>query len=330
MVDIWIFVQHRGDDIEDATYGLAAEAGRMIAQQGEAGRITAVALGPASESVLERLGDYGVDRVLHASGDHMNRYQGEIFSRAFVDLVQQEDPACLLMVQSAETEDLAQRMAAMMKTALVTRAMDFSMTPDGSARAIRPVAGGYLFEDLVMDSRPSPIVLFLPSVLFDTEPDRDATASVIRVPSPAPADDLKTRTVSVIEAAPEDLDLEEADIIVAGGRGLGKGEASFEPIHALARAIGGSVGGTRPVVDWGLLPYERQIGQTGKYVSPRLIINCGISGANEYTAGMEKSQQVIAIDLNPRARMFRFADLGVIGDVHEILPLLISRIEEQK
>ena len=110
---------------------------------------------------------------------------------------------------------------------------------------------------------------------------------------------------------------------------MGRGEG-FEAIHDLARAIGGSVGGTRPIIDWGLLPYERQIGQTGKYVSPRLIVNCGISGANEYTAGMEKSQQVIAIDLNPRARMFRYADLGVVGDVHEILPLLISRIEERK
>jgi electron transfer flavoprotein alpha subunit len=203
------------------------------------------------------------------------------------------------------------------------------MATNGTARAIRPVANGYLFEEVVLNTRPTPIVLFLPSVLFDTEPDRETTAPVTNIPFKVPADDLKTRTVKVIEAAPEDLDLEEADIIVAGGRGIGKGEP-FDIIHALARAIGASVGGTRPVIDWGVLPYERQIGQTGKYVSPRLIINCGISGANEYTAGMEKSQQVIAIDLNPRARMFRFADLGIIGDAHEILPLLISRIEGQK
>ena len=110
---------------------------------------------------------------------------------------------------------------------------------------------------------------------------------------------------------------------------MGKG-AAFDIIHDLAKTIGGSVGGTRPIIDWGDLPYERQIGQTGKYVAPRLIINCGISGANEYTAGMEKSQRVIAIDRNPRARIFRFADLGVVGDAHEILPLLISRIEDRK
>jgi electron transfer flavoprotein alpha subunit len=329
MLDIWVFVHQRDEEIEDATYGLVTEARRLMAQLGDAGQVTAIALGPAPESVLAALGAYGVHRVLHVADARMARYQGEIFGQALFGLVQEENPACLLMAQSSETEDLAQRLAAMMKTALVTRAMDFSMAADGTARAIRPVANGYLFEDVVLDSRPSPIVLFLPSVLFDTEPDREKAAAVIKVPLTDPSDNLKTRTVQVIEAAPEDLDLEEADIIVAGGRGVGKG-ASFDVIHTIARAIGGSVGGTRPIIDWGVLPYERQIGQTGKYVSPRLIINCGISGANEYTAGMEKSQQVIAIDLNPRARMFRFADLGVVGDVHEILPLLISRIEDQK
>lgn len=329
MTDIWILVQQRDSEIEEVTFGLITEANRLLEQLGEAGQVTAVALGSASESVLETLGTYGVSRVLRVADGRMSRYQGEIFARALFDLVQKENPACLLMAQSSETEDLAQRVAAFMKTALVTRAMDFSMAADGTARAIRPVANGYLFEEMVLNTRPTPIVLFLPSVLFDTEPDRETTAPVTNIPFKVPADDLKTRTVKVIEAAPEELDLEEADIIVAGGRGIGKGEP-FDIIHALARAIGASVGGTRPVIDWGVLPYERQIGQTGKYVSPRLIINCGISGANEYTAGMEKSQQVIAIDLNPRARMFRFADLGIIGDAHEILPLLISRIEGQK
>jgi electron transfer flavoprotein alpha subunit len=329
MTDIWIFVQQRDSEVEEITLGLITEAKRLLEQLGEAGQVTAVALGPASESVLEALGTYGVNRVLRVTSARMNRYQGEVFGRALFDLVQKENPACLLMAQSSETEDLAQRVAAVMKTALVTRVVDFSMTTDGTARAIRPVANGYLFEEVALNARPAPIVLFLPSVLFDTEPDRETAATVTNIPLPDPADNLKTRTVKVIEAAPEDLDLTEADIIVAGGRGIGKGK-SFDIIHELARAIGGSVGGTRPIIDWSVLPYERQIGQTGKYVSPRLIINCGISGANEYTAGMEKSQQVIAIDLNPRARMFRFADLGVIGDVHEILPPLIERLKEIK
>ncbi len=329
MSDIWIFIQIRENEIEDATFGLITEARRLLDQLGQPGRVIAVAMGPGSESELQALGTYGVDRVLWMTGDRMKRYQGEIFSRALFDLVQKEDPACLLMAQSPETEDLAQRVAASLQTALVTRVVDFHLADDGTAAAVRPVANGYLFEDLALDTEPPPFILFLPAVLFDTEPDRETTAPVKKIPYTDTRDDLKTRTVKVIEAAPEDLDLEEADIIVVGGRGVGKGEA-FDIVHELAGAIGGSVGGTRPVIDWGTLPYERQIGQTGKYVSPRLIINCGISGANEYTAGMEKSQKIIAIDLNPRARMFRFADLGVVGDVHEILPMLISRIEGRK
>jgi electron transfer flavoprotein alpha subunit len=328
-VDIWIYVNHREDEIEETTFGLTAEAKRILDELGQAGRITGVALGPVSEPVLEMLGHYGVERVLHVNSDGMDRYQGEIFAQALIHVIQQEAPACLLMAQTAETEDLAQRVAASCDTALVTRAMDFNLTAEGKALAIRPVANGYLFEDLELDACPAPIVLFLPAVLLDTAPTRETAAAVSAVPFEVAADDLKTRTVEVIEAAPEDLDLEEADIIVAAGRGMGKGE-SFDNVQALAKAIGGSVGATRPIIDWGLVEYERQIGQTGKYVAPRLIINLGISGANEYTAGMEKAQQVIAIDRNPRVRMFRFADLGVVGDVHEILPLLISRIEEQK
>ena len=253
MTDIWIFVQQRDSEIEEITFGLITEAKRLLEQLGEAGQLTAVALGPASESVLETLGTYGVNRVLRVTNARMNRYQGEVFGRALFDLVQKENPACLLMAQSSETEDLAQRVAAVMKTALVTRAVDFSMTADGTARAIRPVANGYLFEEVALNTRPAPIVLFLPAVLFDTEPDRETAATVTNIPLPDPADDLKTRTVKVIEAAPEDLDLTEADIIVAGGRGIGKGE-SFDIVHALARAIGGSVGGTRPIIDWGVLP----------------------------------------------------------------------------
>ncbi|MDJ0810690.1 MAG: electron transfer flavoprotein subunit alpha/FixB family protein [Desulfobacterales bacterium] len=328
-MDIWIYVNHREDEIEETTFGLTAEAQRLLEESGQPGRITAVALGPVAVPVLETLGHYGVERVLHANTDGMERYQGEVFAQALVGVVQQETPACLLMAQTAETEDLAQRVAASCDTALVTRAMNFNLTAEGKALAIRPVANGYLFEDLELDACPAPIVLFLPAVLLDTAPSRETAAEVNVVAFEVAAEDLKTRTVEVIEAAPEDLDLEEADIIVAAGRGIGKGEA-FGNVQALAKAIGGSVGATRPIIDWGLAEYERQIGQTGKYVAPRLIINLGISGANEYTAGMEKAQQVIAIDSNPRVRMFRFADLGVVGDVHEILPLLISRIEEHK
>lgn len=329
MFDIWIWVQQREGSIEAPTFGLASEARRLISELGGEGIVTAVAFGTVSKEELTALGSYGVSRVLNITGDPMERYQGEYFSHVLFNVVNNEAPTCLLAAQSAEIDDLFARVAALLKANLVTRAMDFHMDSDLGVRAVRPLANGYLFEEIILAKEVLPLVSFLPAVLFDTQPDKKTDATVITLSPEVQKDALKTKVTKIIQANPEDLDLEEADIVVAGGRGVGKDEA-FDIIHQLARAIGGTVGATRPIIDWGTLPYERQIGQTGKTVAPRLIINCGISGANEYTAGIEKSQQIIAIDQNPKARIFRFADLGVIGDVHEILPLLIARITQLK
>ncbi|MDM8557121.1 electron transfer flavoprotein subunit alpha/FixB family protein [Desulfococcaceae bacterium HSG7] len=330
MFDVWLVSLPREGVIEDSVYGLIAEARRQIDELAIQGTVTAVVMGPATDTDLAELGAYGVNRVLHLTDERMAHYHGERFAGELRLMVKEYNPACIFMAQTAETDDLGPRLAALSVTDFIRRAMDLKMGADGNASAIRPVANGYLFEEVCFEwQKGAPVISWLPSVLLDPQPDSEAKARIIKVsPSLAP-ENLKTKITDVTAAAPEDLDLEEADIIVAGGRGVGKGEA-FDIIHDLARAIGGTVGGTRPIIDWGTLPYQRQIGQTGKYVSPRLIINCGISGANEYTAGMEKAQQVIAIDLNPRARIFRFADLGVQGDVSELLPLLIERIEELK
>ena len=195
--------------------------------------------------------------------------------------------------------------------------------------AVRPVANGYLFEEITLKGEKTAIFAFLPTVLMPAPEVGTEMAQIDQIPVEDAPDTLETQIIEVIEADPETLDIEEADIVVAAGRGVGK-EKGLEMIHDLAGTLGGSVAATRPVVDWHLLPYERQIGQTGKTVTPRLIINCGISGANEYTAGMENADRVVAVNTDPRARIFRFADLGIVADVHEILPLLINRIREMK
>ncbi|UCF84531.1 MAG: electron transfer flavoprotein subunit alpha/FixB family protein [Desulfobacteraceae bacterium] len=326
---IWVFVQHRGGAIEEATLGLIGEARQLISKLGGEGVITAVTLGFDLEKILESLGAYGIDEVLYIESESLNHYHGEIFAKVLFKLAKNHRPSCILMSQSSETADLSPRLAALMETGLVTRAMDFKIQESGKALAVRPVANGYLFEEIHFDCDSPPIVSFLPSVLTAPEPNMMGKVDVITEPMDESLDDLKTKVMKIIEAEPTELDLEEAEIIIAGGRGLGKDE-DFEIIHNLAGFIGGSVAGTRPVIDWQTLPFERQIGQTGKTVTPRLIFVCGISGANEFTAGMEKSQLVIAINTDPHARIFRFAELGIIGDVHEILPLLITRLKELK
>jgi electron transfer flavoprotein alpha subunit len=328
-IDIWVWVQHREGAIEPVTFGLIAEGRRIISESFGQGAVTAVAMGSGLRQGLESLGAYGAGKVLYTESELLNRYDGELFGKLFFKLVKKYTPTYILMANNPQTQDLSSRLAAIMETGLVTRAMDFKINDRGEALAVRPVANGYLFEEVLFCDHSGLIVVFLPSALSTPEPDDLAKVEIRIEPMDTSPEDLETGLVKVIQAVPEELDLEEADIIVAGGRGVGRDKA-FDLIHELAGVLGGSVGGTRPVIDWQTLPFERQIGQTGKTVSPRLIITCGISGANEFTAGMEGAQLVISLDKDPRARIFRFADLGVVGDVHEILPLLIERLKGLK
>jgi len=324
--DIWIWVHHREGNIEDITFGLIAEARRLLTDIGDEGTVTAVALGAGLEEELQRLGTFGVSRVLYLEDESLCCYHGERFALILAKLAEKHPPNFVLMAHTPEASDLGARLGALLEAALVTRAMDLKIDDQKTPTAVRPVANGYLFQDVRLNSSPY-IVTFLPAVLNFPESEENKNIEVLKVSPRIIPEVLRAKVVRRIEADPENLDLEEADIVVAAGRGVGKGD-TFEIIHELAGAIGASVAGTRPVIDWQILPCERQIGQTGKSVTPRLIINCGISGANEYTAGMEKSRKVIAINTDPRARIFRFADLGIVGDVHEVVPLLIARLKE--
>ncbi len=327
--EIWVFAQSQDGDLEGWTPGLIAEARRLLSGMNGQGFVSVVALGSGLAPVLRPLGGFGADRVIYVEDESLIRYQGELFAEVLFQTVIKYAPSCILMAQSPETADLCARLAARMETALVTRAVDFRMDGEGKGVAVRPVANGYLFEELHMEHRDCPIVSFLPSVLYDPETQESREAEILYEPADIASFDLKTRVIEVVEADPGELDIEEADIVVAGGRGAGKGE-DFHIIHELAGALGGSVGGTRPVIDQQDLPFERQIGQTGKTVAPRLLFACGISGANEFTAGMEKSRLVVAVNTDPNARIFRFADLGVIGDVHDIVPRLLEELEKKK
>jgi electron transfer flavoprotein alpha subunit len=321
----WTWMHVTGDTLDETAGGLLAEARRLAGQAGGAS-VRVVAMGAEETPALARLGGFGAEQVLFLKDERLEMYHGELFAHLLAGLIAERQPRAVLFSHSPQSADLVGRLGALCETGAVTRVMDVMLTADGGLRAVRPIANGYLSETVSLDT-PAALLSFLPSVLADPEPVPSPDIPVDVIEPPFEIEALRTQTVEIIDADPEKLDIEEADIVVAGGRGVGSGE-DFDIIHRLARVLGGSVAGTRPVIDWHTLPFERQIGQTGKSVSPRLIVNCGISGANEYTAGIEKAQQVIAINADPRARIFRFADLGIVGDLHAVLPLLVERLEQ--
>lgn len=324
--DFWTWLHITEDKIDEADLALIGEARRLSKEAG-GGTVTVVAVGKEKDDFLEQLGQYGADRVFLLESEHLSNYHGDLFAAFLSDLMRQYSPAAFLLVHTPQTADLVARLGALQASAVITRVMEAHMGNQGVIQAVRPIANGFLFETIEAKGLMGTLLTFLPSVLSDPRKISETAVSIEIKTLEQKPEAFAVQPVKIIDADPETLNIEDADILVVGGRGVGKGKA-FEIIHRLAKALGGSVAGTRPVIDWKDLPFERQIGQTGKSVTPRLIINCGISGANEYTAGMEKSQWVIAINSDPRARIFRFADLGIVDDLHSVLPLLVERLEK--
>ncbi len=331
-MNIWIWAALKDGVPETDLPGLIGQARRISTPKDTPKQITVLALGPADGRELEPLGTLGVHRIIHVEDPRLADFHGELFAGVFLEQVTRNPVSCILMLQGPESVDLAPRLAALMQAPLVTRAVDFRQNEDHTFHAVRPAASGYLYEDLAMAAVPAPIICFSPSVLGPAEPGESGSpikAEIEKKPLSHGLGEIKTRISGRTKADAGTLDLSDAGVVVSGGRGMCE-PGQFELLHELADLLGGPVGGTRPAVDMGFLPYERQIGQTGKTIAPDLLINCGISGANEYTAGIEKSKSVIAVNTDERARIFDFADLGVVGDAQKILPLVIALLKEKK
>ncbi len=325
--NIWIIADHDCSSIDESAFGLISEARRIIEDAEGSGSVTAVIMGDADGEAVTSLRQGGADSVIHIKYDSTACCNGEMPARYFYNTALNRNIFCILTAYSEALSDFPARIAALMNSPLVTSAVDLDFDEQGQGVAVRPVSNGYLYEKIAIKSI-MPVISFLPSALSDVREKRLKSDAALEVVIPDTDEDSSgLRVIKTVSAAPEALELEEADIIVAAGRGAVK-NGDLKIINEFAKTLQGSVGGTRPVIDFQLLPYERQIGQTGRSVAPGLIINCGISGANEYTAGMEKSKKVVSINRDPRARIFRFTDLGVEGDLHEILPIVIEKIKE--
>lgn len=323
--DVWVFMHIAGNGLDETVAGLIGEGARLA--KSLSGKLTVAVIGPQQAADhIDRLACWGALHTVFFCCGSLETYNSELFALILGRALRKEPPRAILFAQSPQSVELAARLGALLETAVVTSAVDACVTEEGTLLAVRPIENGYLYDKLVIDQSGPAVISFLPSVLTPP-PLKPVHMTVETVQVSIGLDSLRTRTMETIDPDPATLDIQEADIIVAAGRGVGKGR-SMDLIHQLAELIGSSVAGTRQVIDWHLMPFERQIGQTGKTVAPRLIINCGISGANEYTAGIEKSQRVIAINTDPRARIFRFADLAVVADIHRLLPVLVERLKE--
>jgi electron transfer flavoprotein alpha subunit len=280
----------------------------------------AVVLGDGAADAAARLGEYGAARVLSAVDDALSAYLVAPKSEALDQVVRAVDAAAVLISSTPEGKEIAGRLAVRLGAGLITDATD--VAADGST--VQSVfAGNWTVEASV--TRGIPVITVKPNAI---SPQPAPAAGAVEEIEVTISDAAKGARILASEpkAASGRPELTEAAVVVSGGRGTG---GDFSAVEGLADALGGAVGASRAAVDSGWYPYAYQVGQTGKTVSPQLYIAAGISGAIQHRAGMQTSKAVVAVNKDPEAPIFAMADLGIVGDLHTVLPAAIEEIKNR-
>ena len=324
--DLWVFIES-GENGEARNVSIELlTPGRTIADK-QGGKLVAVVIGCGTEKAVEEANRHGADRILVVDGPEFASFTADAYAEAFVRLVEKYAPTSILIGATPNGRDFAPRVSCRLGTGLTADCTGLDVDEEtGKVLWTRPAFGGNLMAQILCPAHSPQMGTARPGVFRKSEPT-EPTAEIIREDLRVPAEKIRTRVREVIrEMTADEVDLESAEIIVSAGRGVG-GPAGLEPVRALAKALGATLGASRAVVDSGWIPHAHQVGQTGKTVSPKLYIACGISGAIQHLAGMEESDLIIAINKDETAPIFDVADIGVVGDLHKIIPQLTKQVE---
>ncbi len=322
---VWVVAEHARGEPARVALELAGEARRLARELGCG--VAALALGDALESLSAPLAQHGADAVVLVEHPALARYDPEIWLATLSSLCDAHAPRLVLFAATPQGSDAALRLALARGLPLVPRCVDLRIR-GGDFELVRALLGGAAHEVLA-GAGPGPrLATIAPDALGLGAPDASRSARVLRVEAVVP-EHRRIQPRGFAPGDPRALDLGEAEVVVAAGRGVASREG-LALVDALADALGASVGGSRVAVDQGWVPRERQIGQTGRTVRPRLYVACGISGAAQHVIGMRESGTVIAINRDAAAPIFRVAHLGVEADLHALLPRLAARCREER
>jgi electron transfer flavoprotein alpha subunit len=318
-MSILVYVEHHEGEPVKGSLGVLGKAAQL------GGDVVAVLLGSGIEGLTEIVGKHGAARVLVADDPALEAPLPQPRVDVLAKLVEPGDFDTVLFGASVLASDVAAGLAARLDAGLNWDLVDLELR-DGKLVGKRPQLGDSVVADVGWRREPR-LALIRSGTFEPVESGGSAEVSTV----PVEVEDF-SRQAAMVEQAHEESQgpsIEDADVIVAGGRGLGQPE-NFSLVEDLAKALGGAVAATRAVVDAGWYPYSTQVGQTGKTVSPKLYIACGISGAIQHKVGMQGSGTIVAINKDPNAPIFEYSDLAVVGDVHEIVPKLTELVRQRK
>jgi len=324
--NVWVYADYSDNELREVTLELLGEAKRLAQQKG--GKVCVLLMGKKVQDLVSPLGYYGADRVYICEDARLPSYHPETYPRIVAQVLTTSSPFLVLFPGTALGNDLACRVSLQLERQFLRNCVNFEIPATGFLHAIRPVYNHRFYSTEVCQLPPF-LASVAPGIIGVEKPDLSRHVEEERVVVSVLKEEQTIREEAFIKGDPRTLDLTEADIIVAGGRGLG-GPDGFQFLQELADELGGTVGATRPTVDDKWMPFEKQVGQTGKTVRPKLYIACGISGAIQHIMGMRDSGTIIAINTDPDAPIFKVATLAVEGDLYQIVPALIGHIREHK
>ena len=317
---IWVFAEADGDKPASATLEILTKAREL------GSTVEAVFVGTNADALAGELGAHGASKVY--SIDPGDGLPGVVGAATLAALVGEHAPDAILFAQSYDGRDALALLSATLDRPVLTNGTD--LTVDGDTLVVgTAIFGGNTLVDTAFSGE-GPFLAAIRPKSFAAEPGGGGAAEVVAV---AAADAGRAGEAKVLERHVEEREgpkLEEAEIVVSGGRGIGSAEAFGPLVDELASLLGGASGASRAIVDAGWVPYSKQVGQTGKVVKPKLYIALGISGATQHMVGMKGSDNIICVNKDGEAPIFGIADLGVVGDVHKVVPKLIEAIKAKK
>jgi electron transfer flavoprotein alpha subunit len=323
---VWVYLEVKDGQLRGVALELLAQGRKLADEMGQ--ELAGVLLGDNVADLANEAFANGADKIYLVEDPCYGHYDADLYTAALTELINTYHPSVILLGATHNGRDLAPRVAARVKTGLTADCTGLSIDAEtGLVAWTRPAFGGNIMATIFCPNHRPQMGTVRPRVFRRAEPDCERTGTIVRVTPKATTSRVKW--IETIKSLKEAVNLEDAEIIVAGGRGMGKPE-SFALITELAGLLGGAVGASRAVVDAGWISADHQVGQTGKTVAPRVYIACGISGAIQHLAGMQGADVIIAINRDASAPIFSVAHYGIVGDVNEVLPALINEIRDSQ
>lgn len=322
--DIWVFAEQREGKLMPVSLELLGEGSKLVKDLDA--KLCAVLCGKGLEHLIDELYEYGADKVYYIEDERLNQYTTDGYSKSIGELINEYKPEIVLLGATHIGRDLGPCLAVNCNTGLTADCTKLEIDPNTKGiLQTRPAFGGNLLATIICPDHRPQMSTVRPGVMAKREREIGRRGETVRFTPTLNDADIRTRVIEVVKSMKDKISLTDAEIIVAGGMGLGKADG-FELLQQLADKLGGTIASSRACVDAGWIDHAYQVGQTGTTVKPKVYFACGISGAIQHAAGMQDSELIIAINTNENAPIFEIADIGIVGNLYDVIPALLEEL----